>query len=382
MEVLNTYRKFFTHMVFDSFIIVTRIYLNYGLNFMSEPSKLIELLPSIHAGVLAIISAVIIAWYVYALPKILIKKENITKLITSSTKYIQPIVRGGDDNPLIKNRSGEIDTTVLYEHLADISINIKALTKSDNTNHLEQYLATIVNIISQSISMKPFYGKKNYQLDSPIPNDTHIPELINLKKCESITSRILRDIGSNLNNIELIQKKITAENLLQADLKYNEFMKQQEGVIDEMIIKNLSKGSENDKKEYKKRELEILKPRAEAIKKCSIMAKQNHYETIHAYIKNLQEYMRILEEIINKREEYELEKKKNKIHESFSSAIYFIMYILLTGVTIPLFLLGPVAEIIQWDSIYIRFISYILLAITVFPYFLINSMALYSIRKL
>ena len=114
MEVLNTYRKFFTHMVFDSFIIVTRIYLNYGLNFMSEPSKLIELLPSIHAGVLAIISAVIIAWYVYALPKILIKKENITKLITSSTKYIQPIVRGGDDNPLIKNRSGEIDTTVLY----------------------------------------------------------------------------------------------------------------------------------------------------------------------------------------------------------------------------------------------------------------------------
>lgn len=352
---------------------------------MSEPSKLLELLPSIHAGILSILSAIVIAWYVYALPKISSKKEILTSLIRGSLSEISPHNNIG--GYLIKrDKHGEIHYSILIDIFTDLETTSRTLiaNPNENKNELERYLSLITKIMNDIMTGKPFYGNIDYIHGAPHESKIQPASHSELSNGKANVNRLLKFLQSELEIIKVIQERYAKKIIDAASIEVDRFVQEQKKEKNDYAKHMKGNGStEENINNYLAREDYYIYERAKDQMECKTSYMIDYYHITLEYYSRIKSFSENkITKIMQSAGEYEIEKERYSIPRSFNQVIYLIMYIFFLGVCLPIFSLGPCSTLIPWGNILISFLTYIIFIASVFPYFLVLCMALDSIRKL
>ncbi|PJR47987.1 hypothetical protein CWM58_25050 [Klebsiella sp. H-Nf2] len=352
---------------------------------MSEPSKLLELLPSIHAGILSILSATVIAWYVYALPKISSKKEKLTSLIRDSLSEISPYNNIGG-YMIKRDKNGEIHGSILFDIFNELKTMSGRLIANPNASkdELERHLSLITQIMNDIMTCKPFYGNIDYIDGAPHESKIQPPSHSEFLNGSLNINRLLRFLQSELENIKVIQDRYTQKMIDAARIEVAPFVQELEKKANENAKKKKEDGVTEEEINnflgceyyyiHDRKNAQMEKKAREIIDYIGIISE--YYSRIKYFSENK------MINLLQSADEYEIEKDKYSIPRSFNQVIYLIMYIFALGVCLPIFFLGPCSDLIPWENILVSFLTYIIFIASVFPYFLVLCMALDSIRKL
>ncbi|WP_162897428.1 hypothetical protein [Raoultella ornithinolytica] len=356
-----------------------------GTSKMSEPSKLLELLPSIHAGILSILSAIIIAWYVYALPKISSKKERLTSLIRDSLSEISPHNNIGG-YMIKRDKNGEIHGGILFDIFNELETTSRRLITNPNANkdELERYLSLITQIMNDIMTCKPFHGNIDYIYGAPHESKIQPPSHSQFSNGRANINRLLRFLQSELENIKAIQGRYAQKMIDAAYIEVDRFVQEQKKEKNDYAKHMKESGStEENINNFLECEYYYINERANAQMESKTRYIDDYYDITLEYYSRIKSFSenKIIN-ILQSAGEYEIEKEKYSIPHSFNQVIYLIMYIFALGVCLPIFVMGPCSDLIPWGNILVSFLTYIVFIASVFPYFLVLCMALDSIRKL
>ncbi|TDQ26743.1 hypothetical protein EDF75_0794 [Raoultella sp. BIGb0149] len=344
---------------------------------MSEPSKVIEILPALHACILAIMGAVVIAWFFYVYPIAAQKNIKAKELVLKTIHFQCPTCIYTSDIKIPVDTSGKIDNQRLYELINDKQMRSASLG-GNAAYHLEDYelhLKETLFLLNEIMTTNPFYGNINYSYAPPHIDDIIIPTSEDAYQISSILSKLVFSLNVQMPYIEKIQQKINEIKNKKMDHDLEVFRKEKNQEL-YLRVEELTKKGTTEKQinNYIESQNHIIEQRVESKKRQFTSSFTDYRATIHEYVSKLGGLMfhyegQIQDTIID----VEKTASRYSLKMVIPKTIQMMLFILFFGVAIPLFVLGPISSIIPWGNIFIQFMTYIVCIITIFPYFLMLS---------
>lgn len=352
---------------------------------MSEPYKILELLPSLHSGILAILGAFIISWYTYVFNESYKISTKAKELILKNLMLICPTTLTSSPINIPLGRNGLIDNKQLAQIINELQMKTQLLSKSEikSMEDLEAHLNNVLNLVVNVISTPPFYGDINYLFEMPHIEDIRIPSIEECYYISAIMGRLLFSLKAQMQNLEEIQNIINKEKSKQHHDLFTSFVRDREIEVHKMAYEEIKNGIPADVVEKNvRKELEIIKSRAEERILSDLNSVYDYYSLIKLHYNNLIIFSdRFNSEIQDSIYDHERKTKKYQVKNITNRAIRLISFIMFFGICIPLFVLGPIHPFIPWENIITKFLAHLLCIVTIFPYFLALSNISDTINK-
>lgn len=239
----------------------------------------------------------------------------------------------------------------------------------------ENHLKGTLSLLNEIMITKPFYGNIKYSYAPPHIDDIIIPTSDEAYQISSILSKVVSSLNIQMPHIEKIQQKINNIKHTKMNQELDNFRqeKTQELFLRVASFKNPDT-TEALPYGYIEKEREVIEQRIESKKSQFISSFTDYSATMYEYVSKfgglMFNYETQIQDII-----IDVEKTASRysLKLVISKTIQLMLFILLFGVALPLFALGPISFIIPWDNIFVEFTTYIVCVITIFPYFLMLS---------
>ncbi|HCA9735466.1 TPA: hypothetical protein MYK65_000283 [Klebsiella variicola subsp. variicola] len=342
---------------------------------MNGSFELLKMLPSFHAGILAIISAVIISWFFYAYPKLLESKRNLYELLsTSKNDFLPEIKNDNSSEPITELTFDDIYNALNYQNFIPENRGNYGESLINNSHRYLIFMANITNkppFISWWTETKESEKSNNYDLHHDITNQK-ISVL--LDACDLIL-RTYDHKGDELKKLfskaEEAHKEIRIKPLIEAH---------------NALLKRLNEAETNLKDDlpqfYKMRDMQIAYSLEDIKRADSDEAGLNLiplYETIVQRFYNLKN--NTIPKIVNYQAEINYLEDILKQKGNIKNALQVIFFNLIAGVVLPFYLIAIQSEEIQWNNTIVCWFIYILTTITVAPYLAVCWKAINFIKK-